>query len=107
MSIFIQVGLLFFLLLVLNWVTDRSKGKMAEAQKAQENKAEERKAETKGGKEKFVCSECGAEVPVDAKTCPQCGEKFDDDGEYVCTECGAKVKESDKKCWNCGKEFEN
>ena len=25
----------------------------------------------------FVCSECGADVPGDAKACPQCGEKFD------------------------------
>ena len=25
----------------------------------------------------FVCSECGADVRSDAKTCPSCGEKFD------------------------------
>ncbi|UCE91185.1 MAG: zinc ribbon domain-containing protein [Methanobacteriota archaeon] len=24
----------------------------------------------------FVCSECGADVPSDAKSCPSCGEKF-------------------------------
>ncbi len=27
--------------------------------------------------ETFVCSECGADVPADAKTCQSCGEKFD------------------------------
>jgi ribosomal protein L40E len=27
--------------------------------------------------EGFVCSECGADVPADAKKCPKCGEKFD------------------------------
>ena len=25
----------------------------------------------------FVCSECGVDVPADAKRCPSCGEKFD------------------------------
>ena len=25
----------------------------------------------------FVCSECGADVPADAKECPKCGEKFE------------------------------
>lgn len=25
----------------------------------------------------FVCSECGADVPADAKACPKCGEKFE------------------------------
>jgi ribosomal protein L40E len=27
--------------------------------------------------EGFVCSECGADVPAEAKACPKCGEKFD------------------------------
>ncbi len=27
--------------------------------------------------ETFVCSDCGADVPSTAKTCPSCGEKFD------------------------------
>jgi rubrerythrin len=27
--------------------------------------------------EGFVCSECGADVPAEAKVCPKCGEKFD------------------------------
>jgi hypothetical protein len=27
--------------------------------------------------ETFVCSDCGADVPAEAKTCPVCGEKFE------------------------------
>ncbi len=27
--------------------------------------------------EDFVCSECGSDVPAEAKVCPKCGEKFD------------------------------
>jgi ribosomal protein L40E len=27
--------------------------------------------------EGFVCSECGADVPAEAKRCPKCGERFD------------------------------
>lgn len=27
--------------------------------------------------ETFVCSDCGADVPADAKSCPVCGEKFE------------------------------
>ncbi|MCJ2533157.1 MAG: zinc ribbon domain-containing protein [Candidatus Thermoplasmatota archaeon] len=30
-----------------------------------------------GEPETFVCSDCGADVPSDAKECPSCGEKFD------------------------------
>ena len=30
-----------------------------------------------GGEEGFVCSECGADVPGEARSCPVCGEKFD------------------------------
>jgi predicted amidophosphoribosyltransferase len=66
--------------------------------------------------EKLVCSECGTEVPADAKVCPQCGEKFEEDekkpekattGEMICSECGKTVKETDESCWNCGKKFDN
>ena len=30
-----------------------------------------------------VCSECGAEVPMDARRCPKCGASFDEDTEEV------------------------
>ncbi|KQM12607.1 hypothetical protein AOA80_01445 [Methanomassiliicoccales archaeon RumEn M1] len=62
--------------------------------------------------EKFVCSECGADVPANAKACPQCGESFDDEPQtsgkdkFECSECGATVDEGARTCWNCGKEFE-
>ena len=96
-----QIGLLFYLLLVLTWWMDRSKAKMAEFDKA-------RKQEKKGDDgqkvvDKFICSECGADVPMDAKECPRCGEKFEEAVERECPFCKAKVLESDVKCWNCGK----
>lgn len=98
-----QIGLLFYLLLVLTWWMDRSKAKMAEFDKA-------RKQEKKGDDgqkviDKFICSECGADVPLDAKECPRCGEKFEEAVERECSFCKAKVLESDVKCWNCGKNL--
>jgi hypothetical protein len=98
-----QIGLLFYLLLVLTWWMDRSKAKMAEFDKA-------RKQEKKGDDgqkviDKFICSECGADVPIDAKECPRCGEKFEEAVERECHHCKAKVLESDVKCWNCGKDL--
>ena len=111
-AVFYTVGLLFFMLVLLTWWMDSSKKRYETLQ--------QKKTEKQGGKsEKFVCSECGTEVPDEAKQCPQCGERFDDeekkgkgpvpktDDELICSECGKTVKESDKKCWNCGKEFEN
>jgi len=111
-AVFYTVGLLFFMLVLLTWWMDSSKKRYETLQ--------QKKTEKQGGKpEKFVCSECGTEVPGEAKQCPQCGEKFDDeekkgkgpapkaDDELICSECGKTVKDSDKKCWNCGKEFEN
>jgi ribosomal protein L40E len=96
-----QIGLLFYLLLVLTWWMDRSKAKMADFDKA-------RKTEKKGNDgqkvvDKFICSECGSDVPIDAKECPRCGEKFEESVERECPFCKAKVLESDVKCWNCGK----
>ena len=98
-----QIGLLFYLLLVLTWWMDRSKAKAAEFDKA-------RKQEKKGDDgqkvvDKFICSECGSDVPIDAKECPRCGEKFEEAVERECPYCKAKVLESDVKCWNCGKEL--
>jgi ribosomal protein L40E len=115
--LFIEVGVLYFLLLGLSIMTDRSKARMKEMQTRQGGG---NMPPSKGGKdEKFVCSECGADVPATADKCPQCGEKFDEEksetspvadkgkDEFFCTDCGAKVDEDAKKCWNCGKEFEN
>jgi ribosomal protein L40E len=98
-----QIGLLFYLLLVLTWWMDRSKAKMAQFDKArkQEKKGEDGQKVV----DKFICSECGADVPIDAKECPRCGEKFEESVERECKFCKAKVLESDVKCWNCGKEL--
>ncbi len=113
----IEVGVLYFLLLAMGYWMDRTKARTADIRKQRE--ANVVLPPAKGGmEEKFVCSECGAEVPASADRCPQCGERFDEDkenpkkpkgkkDEFVCTECGATVDEKAKTCWNCGKEFEN
>lgn len=112
----IEVGVLYFLLLAMGFWMDRTRAKQAEMQKQRGSNMT--LPPSKGGKEeKFICSECGAEVPSSADKCPQCGERFDESkeepkpkdkkDEFVCTECGAAVDENAKTCWNCGKEFEN
>jgi len=119
MAVWLEVATLFYMILALTWWMDSSRKRSEELrkklgedkktkpvtkpQKGRETKTEDKKKTV----EKLVCSECGAEVPTDAKKCPQCGEPFEEENELICTACGAKVKESDKKCWNCGKEFEN
>jgi ribosomal protein L40E len=78
---------------------DRSKNKIFEM--------EQKRAQTKERMvrdEKFVCSECGAEVPADADKCPGCGEKFDDE-DLKCPQCSAKLLKTDTKCWNCGRKL--
>lgn len=116
LSLFIQVGLLYFLLLALGYWTDRSKAKIAEARK-QKGTSVILPPAASGTEEKFICSECGAEVPGGADKCPQCGERFDEGEEQnkpsgvkekvECSDCGAAVDEDALSCWNCGKEFEN
>jgi len=114
-TMFLNVGLLFYLIILLTWWMERSR----------------KRFESQGGRygakpapkttEKFVCSECGSEVPANADKCPQCGEKFEEDerskavaeqmaqpksDEFICSDCGKTVKETDTQCWNCGKKFE-
>jgi ribosomal protein L40E len=112
----IEVGVLYFLLLAMSFWMDRTRQRQAEMMKQRGPNVTLPPA--KGGKEeKFICSECGAEVPSSADRCPQCGERFEEateevrpkqkKDEFVCTECGATVDEKAKTCWNCGKEFEN
>ncbi|MCQ2053265.1 MAG: zinc ribbon domain-containing protein [archaeon] len=59
------------------------------------------------------CSECEAEIPRDAKTCPKCGVTFDEEEEVVyvdtretdlvgCPECGMKIPSNAKFCPKCG-----
>ncbi|MDW5563412.1 MAG: zinc ribbon domain-containing protein [Methanomassiliicoccus sp.] len=114
-ALFIEIGVLYFLLLIMGYWMERTRARAADKQMQQG--PSDTLPPAKGGKEeKFVCSECGAEVPSSAQRCPQCGERFDEPKdakpkskkeEFVCTECGAAVDENAKTCWNCGKEFEN
>ncbi|MDD1767078.1 MAG: zinc ribbon domain-containing protein [Methanomassiliicoccales archaeon] len=117
--VWLQIATLFFMIVLLTWWMESSKKRTEDLRKRAEEGGSKKDAGIWGKRkdekpdvkkrtvEKLVCSECGAEVPTDAKKCPRCGEPFEEEGELVCTSCGAKVKESDKKCWNCGKEFEN
>ncbi len=116
LTMFLNVGLLFYLLVVLTWWMERSKKRF---------ETHARPAGKPGPKttEKFVCSECGSEVPASSTQCPQCGEKFEEDAqstaaasaqsapskssEFICSDCGKIVKETDTQCWNCGKKFED
>jgi len=72
--VFINVGIWFAFVLMASWWMESSKRRMEDLQK---RKKEGKKPENQS-KEKFVCSECGADVPDESKECPQCGEKFDD-----------------------------
>ncbi|MBR7152991.1 MAG: zinc ribbon domain-containing protein [Candidatus Methanomethylophilaceae archaeon] len=74
-------------------------------------------------KDYFVCTDCGSEVPSDAKACPKCGARFDQgsvetevrhvDGSvdtsteyFVCGDCGEKVPSNAKRCPKCGATFD-
>ena len=112
--LFTFIGPLFFVFLAMMWWMDRSRIKMEEKQKNMPKPAPKTKP---GEKEKFICSECGADVPAEAGECPQCGEKFDEeqkkdaldakkvDGELKCPKCNNVVFTTDTKCWNCGQEL--
>jgi ribosomal protein L40E len=112
--IFTFIAPLFFVFLAMMWWMDRSRVKMEEKMKKNPPMAPKAKP---GEKEKFICSECGADVPAEASECPQCGEKFDEeqkkdameakkaDGELRCPKCNNVVFNTDTKCWNCGQEL--
>lgn len=91
-SVFAGVYPIYSLLLLMVWWTRRARKMRTEAyERAVAEREKEREGVSKDeakvpslskamGLEKdegFVCSECGADVPADAKTCPRCGEKFD------------------------------
>lgn len=104
MIAFFNIGLLFYMLLLLVFWMDRSRKKM-------EGEMKKREAAKAVATEKMVCSECGSDVPADAEKCPQCGERFDDAQknataeEKKCPKCNAVIFDTDKKCWNCGTEL--
>ena len=90
---FVGVYPFYALLLLMIWWTRRARKMRVEAyEKALEERAKEKEgipqerakvpslAEAMGketSREGFVCSECGSDVPAEAKSCPKCGEKFD------------------------------
>lgn len=114
MALLFQVGLLFYLLLAFNWFSERSKKRMEEVMRERQQLSQPPAGTSPETMEKFVCSECGADVPSTASRCPQCGESFDDEevtprdgkAKFECSECGATVDEGAQSCWKCGKEFE-
>ncbi len=59
-----------------NWETKRKEA-AAQAPKDEAKVPSLAKAMGLEEDDSFVCSECGADVPADAKACPSCGEKFD------------------------------
>jgi uncharacterized membrane protein YvbJ len=54
-----------------------------------------------GKKPRFFCDNCGAEVPMSAKSCPQCGRFF---ASVRCPKCGFTGKDEDfvRGCPVCG-----
>lgn len=50
-----------------------------------------------------VCSNCGKQVPSDAKFCSNCGTPMQT--TKFCTNCGNKVETTAKFCPNCGKQL--
>lgn len=53
------------------------------------------------GKERMICSKCGASVPAGSKFCLSCGEKMES-GESFCGNCGASVPAGARFCMKCG-----
>lgn len=99
MSVFLGVFVVYFIIVGMIWWTRRAR-KMREEQLAKWEREREGEIEAAGKDSKdkgpkksstpslsramgmeaddtFVCSECGADVPADAKVCPKCGEKFE------------------------------
>lgn len=110
MLVFLNIALLYYILLGLIYWSKSSRKRYEEIKKEKEEPRTSTKKEDEQvqAEEKFVCSECGAEVPPDATECPQCGEPFEEEKEtMICGSCGAEVDSDAESCWNCGKRFAN
>ncbi len=86
LSMFMNVGLIFFLILILYWWTRKAKIERMKwgEEPAEEGKEDERKEDEKieeaEQEEKdvgYTCTDCGAEVSADVDKCPKCGAKFE------------------------------
>ena len=62
-----------------------------------ENVQKEHKQATK------KCSNCGKDIPAEAKFCPECGAKQE---AKFCSNCGQKLESNAKFCPNCGNKVE-
>ena len=47
------------------------------------------------------CALCGAQMPANARFCPECGASV----RRVCPECGTELSASAKFCPKCGKKI--
>ena len=52
--------------------------------------------------EKIQCSNCGADVKIGVKFCPECGQKIEQANKRFCIECGAELKNGASFCGECG-----
>ena len=55
-----------------------------------------------------ACGACGASLPIDSKSCPECGVSFsglNTEPMGECTACGAMNLLSAKQCWRCNIMF--
>ncbi|MBN1233392.1 MAG: zinc ribbon domain-containing protein [Candidatus Coatesbacteria bacterium] len=51
------------------------------------------------------CSRCGAENPIDAKNCKECGSDLEEGPSIVCPSCGAINDMDAKNCKECGSDL--
>ncbi len=63
---------------------------------------------------RYICPECGNEIPEDSEFCYSCGRKrddtirLDDEGKFVapnanqCASCGNEISPNDLFCQHCG-----
>ena len=67
------------------------------------------KADSKDEEEQMAaCGACGSLLPMDSKSCPDCGVSFsglNTDPMGECTACGAMNLLSSKQCWRCNIMF--
>ncbi len=48
------------------------------------------------------CINCSADIPTQAKFCPECGSRVEKQDSQICANCGERLKPGAKFCQNCG-----